>query len=59
MEKILYISLKLNFTPNTLGCYGLMRQNILKNNQNTSPMFGPLPKTDTEIPETGVLFLLW
>jgi len=23
MEKILHISLKLNFTPNTLGCYGL------------------------------------
>jgi len=23
MEKILPISLKLNFTPNTLGCYGL------------------------------------
>jgi len=23
MEKILSISLKLNFTPNTLGCYGL------------------------------------
>jgi len=23
MEKILLISLKLNFTPNTLGCYGL------------------------------------
>jgi len=25
MEKILPISLKLNFTPNTLGCYGLTR----------------------------------
>jgi len=25
MEKILPISLKLNFTPNTLGCYGLNR----------------------------------
>jgi len=24
MEKILSISLKLNFTPNTLGCYGLI-----------------------------------
>jgi len=24
MEKILAISLKLNFTPNNLGCYGLM-----------------------------------
>jgi len=23
MEKILSVSLKLNFTPNTLGCYGL------------------------------------
>jgi len=23
MEKILFISLKLNFTSNTLGCYGL------------------------------------
>jgi len=23
MGKILQISLKLNFTPNTLGCYGL------------------------------------
>jgi len=23
MEKVLLISLKLNFTPNTLGCYGL------------------------------------
>jgi len=23
MEKVLPISLKLNFTPNTLGCYGL------------------------------------
>jgi len=23
MEKILLISLKVNFTPNTLGCYGL------------------------------------
>jgi len=30
MEKILSISLKLNFTPNTLGCYGLreMSQNL-------------------------------
>jgi len=25
MRKILSISLKLNFTPNTLGCFGLMR----------------------------------
>jgi len=25
MEKILSISLKLNFTPNTLACYGLSR----------------------------------
>jgi len=25
MEKILRISLKLNFTPNALGCYGLNR----------------------------------
>jgi len=25
MEKILSISLKLNFTPDTLGCYGLRR----------------------------------
>jgi len=25
MEKILSMSLKLNFTPNTLGCYGLIR----------------------------------
>jgi len=24
MEKILSISLKLNFSPNTLGCYGLI-----------------------------------
>jgi len=23
MEKVIPISLKLNFTPNTLGCYGL------------------------------------
>jgi len=27
METILLISLKLNFTPNTLGCYGLKRSN--------------------------------
>ena len=26
MEKILRISLKLNFTPNTLGCYGLIER---------------------------------
>jgi len=26
MEKILPISLKLNFTPNTLACYGLLMQ---------------------------------
>jgi len=25
MEKILLISLKVNFTPNTLGCYGLKK----------------------------------
>jgi len=25
MEKIISISLKLNFIPNTLGCYGLMK----------------------------------
>jgi len=25
MGKILSISLKLNFTPNTLGCHGLMK----------------------------------
>jgi len=25
MEKILSISLNLNFTPNTLGCYGLTK----------------------------------
>ena len=37
MEKILPISLKLNFTPNTLGSYGLiikndvlMPENVLK-----------------------------
>jgi len=24
MEKILSLTLKLNFSPNTLGCYGLM-----------------------------------
>ena len=30
MEKILPISLKLNFTPNTWGCYGLSRT-ILNN----------------------------
>jgi len=29
MEKILRISLKLNFTKNTLGCYGLINFNIL------------------------------
>jgi len=27
MEKVLPISLKLKFTPNTLGCYGLMDTN--------------------------------
>ena len=27
MEKIILKSLKLNFTPNTLGCYGLTLQN--------------------------------
>jgi len=30
MEKILSISLKLNFSPNTLGCYGLKPPRILK-----------------------------
>ena len=28
MEKILAISLKLNFTPNTLGCYGLIDSSV-------------------------------
>jgi len=28
-EKILSISLELNFTPNTLGCYGLKGQEIV------------------------------
>jgi len=27
IEKILPISLKSNFTPNTLGCYGLLKKN--------------------------------
>jgi len=30
MEEILPISLKLNFTPNTLGCYGLKTPLYLK-----------------------------
>jgi len=42
--KILPISLKLNFTPNTLGCYGLIRIKLttlikkyfFKNEKNTS-----------------------
>ena len=29
MEKILPITLKLNFTPNTLGCYRLNKKKIL------------------------------
>ena len=29
MEKILSISLKLNFTPNTSGCYELTNENNL------------------------------
>jgi len=29
IEKILLISLKLNFTPNTLGCYGLISYYIV------------------------------
>ena len=28
MEKILSISLKLNFNPNTLGCYGLVNSDV-------------------------------
>jgi len=28
LGKILRISLKLNFTPNTLGCYGLMNDDL-------------------------------
>ena len=28
MEKILLIYVKLNFTPNTLGCYGLIRSRV-------------------------------
>jgi len=30
MQKILSISLKLNFTPNTLGCYGLRHKYAYK-----------------------------
>ena len=29
MEKILLISLKLNYTPNTLGCYGLKVTHVI------------------------------
>jgi len=31
MEKILSISLRLNFTPNTSGCYGLIQVEISTN----------------------------
>jgi len=30
MGKILQIALKLNFPPNTLGCYGLISRDFLK-----------------------------
>ena len=32
MEKILIISLKLNFTPNTLDCYGLTSRSLQRKN---------------------------
>jgi len=36
MEKIILISLKQNFTPNTLGCYGLMK-NPVSRRLNSTP----------------------
>jgi len=41
MEKILSISLKLNFTPNTSGCYGLIhffKKTKLVNRRTVSPV---------------------
>jgi len=40
MEKILSISLKLNFTPNTLGCFGL------------SPMYSMFARSPLSVPQT-------
>jgi len=48
MRQILLITLKLNFTPNTLGCHGL------KINQDTYTCFSFTPKTGIERPKTGV-----
>ena len=48
MEKILPISLKLNFTPNTLGCYGLsQRINLVQENfRGRKHSLNPLPPSD-------------
>ena len=41
MEKILLISLKLNSTPNTLGCYGLTESD----NRRSNAAYFALPVT--------------
>jgi len=40
MEKIFPISLKLNFTPNTLGCFGLRKHSGNNSSPNKLNVFG-------------------
>jgi len=41
LGKILSISLKLNFTPNILGCYGLTSSNLTPSNPTSSNLTKP------------------
>jgi len=55
MEKILLISHKLNFTQNTLGCYGLLT-NISCSHFASSPLGWPVKRTTQEAqsPASGI-----
>jgi len=57
MGKILRISLKLNFTPNTLGCFGLIDCFVFKNKHIMLFIsFNFIPKTGMGLPKTGIIF---
>ena len=70
MGKILLISLKLNLTPNTLSCYGLIESSgrdlfidmvvqkfIFKNNLiKLLSRFTFIPKTGIGVSKTGLMF---
>jgi len=55
VEKILLFSHKLNFTPNTLGCYGLSIINFIPNTLGFYVLNNVLISISTHVLEIGVI----